>query len=128
MTAEALRLAVAALALAGMWAASAMFATGRRAARGTLPEPSVVDRPEARLFFGIPNALFGLGYYALVAIAAAAGTRFLLGAAAGVSILALGTSAYLAGALLRGHLACSRCWTAHAVNALLCPLLIAAAR
>lgn len=105
-----------------------MLHKSRLAATGALTESSVVERPEARLFFGLPNAAFGLAYYALVLVAVGTGSHALLVAAAVASSVALATSVYLAVALIRGHLECPRCWTAHAVNVLLCPLLIAAAR
>ena len=118
MTADVLRVAAGVLAIVGLWAATAMLAKVR----------GIVERPEARLFFGIPNALFGVVYYALVIAAAAAGAQTLLAAAAVLSGVALATSVYLAVVLIRQHLDCPRCWTAHAVNVLLCPLLLAAAR
>ncbi len=128
MTADVGRVAAGILAVAGLLAAAPMLAKSRLAAAGKLTEPSIVERPEARLILGIPNALFGLAYYALVVAASVIGTHALIAAAAAASVPALATTLVLAVALLRRHLACPRCWTAHAVNALLCPLLVMTAR
>lgn len=122
-----LRLAVAIASMCGLVAARAMLAKSRAAAAGLLTEPSVVELPEARLLVNVPNAAFGLAYYALAIVAAASDMDVLLITAAVVSVPALATSIYLATKLVRQRLECSRCWTAHAVNALLCPLLIVSA-
>lgn len=122
-----LRLVIALLALTGGFAGFKMLERSAAASAGRLAEPSVVELPEARLFFGIPNAAFGLAYYALAFLAVATSLQILLVIATAASVVALATSIYLAVKLVRQQLECSRCWTAHAVNALLCPLLIAAA-
>lgn len=122
-----MRLALAVLAIVGLYAAQAMYRKAGLAASGRLSEPSVVELPESRLFWHVPNAAFGLAYYAIVLAAAIVDRKVGYALAAGASLLALGTSIYLAIHLIRQRLDCSRCWTAHAVNALLCPVLIAAA-
>lgn len=119
-----IRVVIGLLALVGVWVAAAMYRQGLQASAGRLPEPSIVERPEARLFFGLPNAALGLIYYDLVLAALIFGGSALLDTAAVASVGALGTSIYLAIKLVRQRLECSRCWTAHAVNALLCPLLV----
>ncbi len=102
-----------------------MFAKGRRPQRAT-DEPSVVERPEARLFLGSSNAAFGSAC-AFVVLAPVVNGALTYKIAAVLSLLAFATSVYLGIQLVRQHLSCSRCWTAHVVNAILCPLLIAAA-
>jgi uncharacterized membrane protein len=120
------RVAVAVLAIVGIAASQAMLRKAQLAKAGRLPESSIVVLPESRLFFDVPNAAFGLVYYAFVLVTALAGTKLLFGIAAGASLVAAGTSIYLATRLIAQHLDCSRCWMAHVINALLCPLLVTA--
>jgi uncharacterized membrane protein len=108
----------------GLYASLFMLAKTLRAQRGTLPEPSVVQSPRARLFGGIPNALVGTLYYAVLAVAIwFAGTAMAaLALAAAVGLAAL-TSAYLAYSLACvTRRACPYCWTAHIVNWALVPI------
>jgi uncharacterized membrane protein len=42
-----------------------MYRKSIRAERGELNEPSIVEEPQAHLFFGQPNSLFGLYYFSL---------------------------------------------------------------
>src|SRR6185312_2356033 len=57
----------------GVYASAVMYAKARRAERGLLTEPSVVQTPAARTLAGVPNAAFGLAYYPLVSVGALAG-------------------------------------------------------
>ncbi|MFN2459162.1 MAG: vitamin K epoxide reductase family protein [Candidatus Velthaea sp.] len=103
----------------GVYASAVMFGKARRAARGQLTEPSVVQTPAARAIGGVSNAAFGLVYYPLVAVGATIGRT--LPAAAWTTLaaatLAAVFSAYLAYSLLfRTRRACPFCWTGHACN------------
>lgn len=96
-----------------------MYRKARRAARGELTEPSVVQTPAARTLGGLSNAAFGLAYYPLVAAGTAAGLA--LPAAAWLTFagatLAAAFSLYLAYSLLfRTRRACAFCWAAHLCN------------
>ncbi|HEY1653940.1 MAG TPA: vitamin K epoxide reductase family protein [Candidatus Tumulicola sp.] len=110
----------------GLYASVFMLIKTRRAQRGELAEPSVVQSPRARLYGGLPNALLGALYYPALAV-----TLWFapLPEAAGIAVLAAvalagATSAVLAWSLLFvTRRACPYCWTAHLVNwslALLC--------
>lgn len=101
-----------------------MAIKARRAARGELTEPSVVQTPRARLLAGIPNSAFGLAYYPLLAAAVLVPGEASHELALLASLAAAGMSAYLAFSLLfRTRMSCPLCWTAHTVNWLL-PLLL----
>ncbi|MDP9017026.1 MAG: hypothetical protein M3N19_01730, partial [Candidatus Eremiobacteraeota bacterium] len=87
---------------------------------GALTEPSVVERPAARLLLRIPNAVLGIFYY----LAVGAGvwwignalTSYLLIAAIAAGIM----SCYLAYSLLFiTKMPCLFCWTSHVINWLL---------
>lgn len=104
-----------------------MLNKSRRAARGELTEPSVVQSGRARLF-GPPNALFGAVYY--VALAAGIWSSFGLQSPAILDVcviaatLAMLTSLFLAFSLLfMTRMPCPYCWTSHVVNWLLVPLV-----
>jgi uncharacterized membrane protein len=106
------------LCAVGFYASAFMAGKARRAARGELTEPSVVQSPAARLIGGIPNAVFGLVYYPAVAIAVslahddlARRLAFLASLAAAAMSLALAYSL-----LFRTRRPCPYCWTAHAIN------------
>jgi uncharacterized membrane protein len=95
------------------------------AERGNVDGPSIVKEPHARLFFGVPNALFGSFYFPLLAAAvwidpwqSARWLIVLPAAAAGV------TSLFLAYSLL--FVTRQRCpyWTAHIVNWILLFLVL----
>jgi uncharacterized membrane protein len=88
------------------------------AEQGRLAEPSIVQTSRAKLFAGLPNALFGAVYYpALVAAAWSAHTNAVLYAAVAATALAAATSAFLGYSLLFvTKRSCPFCWTAHAVN------------
>jgi uncharacterized membrane protein len=100
-----------------------MLAKTRRAERGELTEPSVVQSPRARLV-GPPNALLGAWYYP----AAAAGTwaawalhsQAIALTVLAVSLVPAAFSIVLAYSLLFvTRRSCPVCWTAHATNWLL---------
>ena len=93
-----------------------MYRRGLLADRGLLREPSVVQRPRARLFGGVSNAAIGILYYPAVLLAVwfVHGRAWLLFEAA--ALLAAGTSLFLAASLLRAGLECRFCWASHAVN------------
>ncbi|MFY9780213.1 MAG: vitamin K epoxide reductase family protein [Candidatus Baltobacteraceae bacterium] len=113
---------------AGLYASAFMGAKARRAGRGELSEPSVVQTPRARVL-GPSNAVFGLAYYSLLAAATPLlGWPWVWWAAFGASLTAALFSLYLAHSLLFvTRMPCLYCWTSHAVNWLL-PLLLLAVR
>ena len=63
------KLIVTLLCGVGLYASLFMLAKTRRAERGQLAEPSVVETPRARLYGGVPNALVGALYYPAVGVA-----------------------------------------------------------
>lgn len=113
-----LRAVISVLCATGFYASVFMLAKTRRAARGELIEPSVVQTERARLFFGVPNALFGVLYYAaLAAVTWFAHAPAALAAGLAATVLAGCTSAYLAYSLLFvTRRSCPYCWTGHIVN------------
>ena len=121
--------AIALLCAVGFYVSVFMFRKALRAARGQLEAPSVVESERARVAGRIPNAAFGLAYYA----ALAACTPFLHVPAVETgaliaSLAAAAASLYLAYSLLFvTKMPCAYCWTAHAVNLALA-LLVAAQR
>jgi len=119
-------LTVLLLCAVGFYASAFMANKARRAARGELSEPSVVQSPFARLVGGIPNAAFGLVYYPCVALAVSLGDGATLARrlAFAASLAAAAMSLALAYSLLfRTRRPCAYCWTAHAINWLL-PFLL----
>ncbi len=112
------RTVITVLCAIGFYASVFMLAKSLRAARGELREGSVVQTERAALFFGMPNAMFGVLYYAALAavswtVSATAPLAIALAAAA----FAAATSAYLAYSLLFvTRRSCLFCWTAHVVN------------
>jgi uncharacterized membrane protein len=122
-------LTVLLLCAVGFYASAFMADKVRRAARGELAEPSVVQRPAARLVAGVPNAIFGLLYYPAVVVAVALPSHVLHVLAFAVSILAAAMSLVLAYSLLfRTRRWCPYCWAAHVVNWALPFLLYEAAK
>jgi uncharacterized membrane protein len=113
----------------GLYLSAFMFRKMRRAARGELDEPSVVQTPRARALGGVPNAALGSTYYISLAVATLAfGVPGVWLAALSASVLAAGLSLYLAYSLLFvTRMPCLYCWTSHAINLLL-PLLVFGAR
>jgi uncharacterized membrane protein len=130
MMTNVLRAVVALLCCIGLYAAQHMYQKSRRAERGELDEPSIVEEPHARLFFGQPNSLFGCLYFPLLlvgvvlyALLASHGARsalvvrwFVLVALA----TATGSTIFLAYSLVAvTKRECPFCWTSHVVNVLL---------
>ena len=113
-----LRAIVTILCGVGLYASLFMLRKGTAAARGELTEPSVVQSPRARLFGGVPNALFGAAYYPVLAIAIWVARSHLMLALLFVPVLiAAGTSVILAYSLLFvTRMPCMYCWTSHVVN------------
>ena len=101
-----------------------MYHKGQRAEHGELEEPSIVELPTARLLGGVPNALFGTLYYALIVVSQPLqsfepvrnGRR---AAALGAALMSL----VLMRSLTRNRRECPLCWTSHAVNLTLVALL-----
>jgi uncharacterized membrane protein len=112
------------LCTVGFYASAYMALKARRATRGELLEPSVVQTPRARLIGGIPNSSFGLAYYPCVAVASALPSALAREFAFLASLAAAAMSLILAYSLLfRTRRPCPYCWTAHVVNWALPPLL-----
>jgi uncharacterized membrane protein len=88
------------------------------AEQGRLTEPSVVQTPRAKLFAGLPNAVFGILYYpAIAAVSWIAKSALPLFFALGAVVFAAATSAYLAYSLIFvTRRSCPYCWTAHVAN------------
>ncbi len=123
----AIRVAITILCGVGLYTALFMLAKTRADERGELTEPSVVQSSRARLI-GPPNALLGTWYYPLAAlgvwVAWALHLPWLVLAIAIVSLAPAIFSIILAHSLLFiTKRACPYCWTAHATNWLLTPLL-----
>jgi len=121
-----IRIAITILCGVGLYTALFMLAKTRRAERGELTEPSVVESPRARLV-GPPNALLGALYYPAAVIAVWLGWALHLPwLVLAVAIVSIGPAVF---SLILGHSllfitrrACPFCWTAHATNWLLVPL------
>ncbi len=110
--------AVAGAALAGLYVSQHMYRKAIKAQRGELDEPSIVETPAATIFFGQPNALYGLLFYGtLLASTPFTGSptvRFGRRVATG---LAASSSLYLMYSLLLiTKMECPYCWTGHALN------------
>ncbi len=112
------RTVITVLCAIGFYASVFMLTKAARAARGALSEPSVVQTERAALFFGMPNSLIGLVYYAALAAVAWSTLQTLpLALALVAAALAAMTSIYLAYSLLFvTKRSCPYCWTAHVVN------------
>jgi uncharacterized membrane protein len=121
-------LATAVAAGAGLYVAQHMYRKSRRAEKGELDEPSIVERPAARLLFGIPNAAFGIAYYGLQLSALPfAGSPTVRRVVLAASALALTQSVYLMYSLLFvTRMPCPYCWTGHAANIVLFALAVSA--
>ena len=121
-----MRYAVLALCAIGLYVSLVMQAKAGKARRGELAEPSVVKTPRATLLGRLPNSLFGIAYYTLLALA----TFFLdvpgVRLAAIVAASAAATmSLYLAYSLLFvTRMPGVNCWTGHVVNWTLLALLL----
>ena len=115
------------LCAVGLYASTFMLRKARRSERGELSEPSVVQTGRARMF-GIPNAAFGVAYYAALAIATGLfGIPAVWWLAFVAAALAAAGSVYLAYSLLFvTRMPCVYCWTSHVVNwALLIAVVLA---
>ncbi|MBV8599935.1 MAG: vitamin K epoxide reductase family protein, partial [Candidatus Eremiobacteraeota bacterium] len=88
------------LCAVGIYASAFMAEKARRAERGQLAEPSVVQTPRARLLGRVPNAIVGLIYYPCVAVAVALPVDILRELAFVASLLAATMSIALAYSLL----------------------------
>jgi uncharacterized membrane protein len=101
----------------GFYASVFMLRKSIRDARGQLGEPSVVQTERAKLYFGLPNSLFGVLYYAGIALVSWLGRGAVWHALAlAAGLWAASTSAFLAASLVRNRRECPYCWTAHAMN------------
>jgi len=123
-----IRIAITILCGVGLYTALFMLAKSRRAERGELKEPSVVETPRARLL-GPPNSLLGTLYYPSVVVAVwLAWALHLPWLVLGVAVVSIGpviVSAILGYSLLFvTRRSCPYCWTAHATNWSLLPLLL----
>ena len=113
-----LKAAITVLCGVGLYASLFMLRKSVLAARGLLPEPSVVQSPRARLYGGVPNAFLGVAYYPLLAASVWVVRGWTLGVfiLAAVALAAV-TSAVLAFSLLYvTKRPCPYCWTAHTIN------------
>src|SRR5580658_7123717 len=73
---NALRAIVALLCCCGLYASRHMYEKSLRSEPGKLGEPSIVEEPHARLFFGQPNSLFGCFYFPLLLVGVLLYTSF----------------------------------------------------
>ncbi|MGD0476253.1 MAG: vitamin K epoxide reductase family protein [Candidatus Velthaea sp.] len=123
------RAAIVLLCCLGVYLSAFMLGKTRRAARGEIAEPSVVQTPRARALGGVSNAALGLAYYLLLAAATFAfGVPGVWIGALCAALFAAALSLYLAYSLLFvTRMPCRYCWTSHAINLLL-PLLVFGAR
>jgi uncharacterized membrane protein len=116
-----LQVVITVLCGVGLYASLFMLAKTRRAELGLLEEPSIVQRPAARLYGGVPNALLGSIYYPALAVA----VWFAHGPVVSLIVLTIVAFAAVTSAVLAYSLLfitkrpCPYCWTAHAVNWLL---------
>lgn len=116
----ALKLIMTGLCALGLYASVFMYRKALADRAGLLAEPSVVQRPAARLLFGVPNAALGIAYYVFVGIAIWFASGWMWIAVFAAVAAAAVMSIYLAYSLLRiTKMACPYCWTGHAVNWLL---------
>ena len=118
MTLLVLRIIVDLLCAAGVYVSYHMLDRSKRAEAGKIKGHSVVKGPAARLYFGLPNSLFGLIFYVAMALVIwfARGpvvwTLIFVGIAA-----AAATSLYLAYRLVFvTRTFCPYCWTSHGIN------------
>jgi uncharacterized membrane protein len=112
------RLVISVLCAVGFYASVFMLRKSMLAWTGRLTESSIVQTRRAKLFAGLPNALFGTLYYpALAAVSWLAPGSVLLWLAFAATLAAAATSAYLGYSLIFiTKRSCPYCWTAHAVN------------
>jgi uncharacterized membrane protein len=117
------------LCAVGLYASAFMYRKARRAARGELTEPSIVETARARVF-GVPNAALGIVYYgALALLAPGLATPAVWWAAFAAAAGAAAFSVYLAYSLLFVTRApCPYCWASHVANWAILALLSSAHR
>jgi uncharacterized membrane protein len=89
---------------------------------------TAAEAPQSEIF-GLPNCIFGLGFYSFVLAAAAARLAFgfwpVPGILAGVSLIAAVMSIYLAYTLVfQIKILCPLCFTAHAINLSLAAIFV----
>ncbi|MBV8720998.1 MAG: hypothetical protein JO277_02540 [Candidatus Eremiobacteraeota bacterium] len=120
-----LKLLISVLCAVGLWASVFMSRKALRDARGELAEPSVVQQPPARLFFGVPNAFVGVAYYAALVCAVWLGPGPAWAPVLAAAALAAAASAYLAFSLtFVTRMSCRYCWSAHVANWLIASALV----
>lgn len=112
------RTLISVLCAIGFYASVFMLRKSVLASQGRLMEESVVQSNRAAVFFGAPNALVGMLYYAGLATVTWLTTAVLPMALASVAAAAAAaTSLYLAYSLtFVTKRSCLYCWTAHVVN------------
>jgi uncharacterized membrane protein len=117
---------VLALCAIGLYVSFVMQGKANRARRGELSEPSVVQTPRATIFGSVPNSLFGIVYYTLLAVSTLFFDVPTVRLAAVMAAGAAGAvSLYLAYSLLFvTRMSCVNCWTGHVVNWMLLALLL----
>lgn len=113
-----LRIAITLLCGVGLYASLFMLRKLQRAERGELSEPSIVQNPRAKLYGGVPNTVFGIGFYGALALVCWLTLPPWAAVVTLVAVaLAAGTSLFLSYTLLFvTRTTCPYCWTAHAVN------------
>jgi uncharacterized membrane protein len=114
------------LCAGGLYASAFMYRKALRAARGELSEPSIVETPRARALGGVPNAAFGIAYYAgLALLVPALGVPAAWWTACAAAAAAGAFSAYLAYSLIFVTRApCPYCWASHIANWAILALLV----
>ena len=106
------------LCVVGFYVSAHMFQRSKLAEAGKVRGKSVVKSPAARLYFGLPNALWGMIFYLAIAtiIWFANGPIIWTLVFLAVAAAAL-TSVYLAYRLIYvSKTVCPYCWTSHAIN------------
>ena len=118
MSLAVLKIIVDLLCVAGLFVSNHMLQRSKLAKAGKVKGKSVVKSPAARLFFGLPNSLWGIIFYIAIGIAIwfARGPVIWTLIFVAVAAAAL-TSVYLAYRLIFvSKTVCPYCWTSHAVN------------
>ncbi len=118
MTVLILKILVDLLCAAGLYVSTHMFHRSLLAEAGKVKGKSVVKSPAARLFFGLPNSLFGIFFYIAIAIVIWFARGPVIWTLIFVAVAAAAiTSLYLAYRLIFvSKTVCPYCWTSHAVN------------
>jgi len=114
----ALEAVITVLCGVGLYVSLFMLNKSRRAERGELDEPSVVQTPAARLYGGMPNSEWGTAFYLALGVAIWFVRFPAVAIAIGAAVLfAALTSIVLAYSLLFvTKRSCPFCWTGHAIN------------